>query len=434
MTTQNNAAQAAQNAIEWATKPGAVENFPATARAHINGLASLLLSKLRSPAPAMQEAVLTDAEIREIQGTHLVTVRSRDALIASVIVAGRAIEAAVLSKLRAPVADERAAFEAWMASQNLGVERDGDSYSLTYARRAWDTWQARAALASVPAVKRTPEHFKPPFDNCSFRMCDLPGQCRGEGKCHHPAPTISGASTPVAGEAVAWRAVDRPYLSPTYDPDLVKSWERNGWTVRPLVYGDAAPQASAEAGEAQDWPTPAQEAEAAKQWDVWAHEMNQCRDASLEQAARICDAEGQEWDSDAVVADKNYAQSAALRIRALKSTPAPTAAEGGEDDMLTIAYLAGAQAEKERAALADRQSRHVNTTGSGVDIDRQQRAEDGQASEVVPTEPLRVFAAGIWTYDGTGQAFSHTDLDEAAFVTYRDRAALAARKEDGNAN
>lgn len=46
---QNNTAQAAQNAIEWATTPGAVENFPATARAHINGLASLLLSKLRAP-------------------------------------------------------------------------------------------------------------------------------------------------------------------------------------------------------------------------------------------------------------------------------------------------------------------------------------------------------------------------------------------------
>lgn len=49
MTTQNNAAKAAQNAVEWATNPGAVENFPATARAHINGLASLLLSKLRAP-------------------------------------------------------------------------------------------------------------------------------------------------------------------------------------------------------------------------------------------------------------------------------------------------------------------------------------------------------------------------------------------------
>lgn len=26
----------------------------------------------------------------------------------------------------------------------------------------------------------------PPFSDCSFAICDLPGQCRGEGKCHHP--------------------------------------------------------------------------------------------------------------------------------------------------------------------------------------------------------------------------------------------------------
>lgn len=29
---------------------------------------------------------------------------------------------------------------------------------------------------------------KPPYDNCRFQYCDLPGQCRGEGKCHHPKP------------------------------------------------------------------------------------------------------------------------------------------------------------------------------------------------------------------------------------------------------
>jgi len=26
-----------------------------------------------------------------------------------------------------------------------------------------------------------------PYANCRYRICDLPGQCRGEGKCHHPA-------------------------------------------------------------------------------------------------------------------------------------------------------------------------------------------------------------------------------------------------------
>jgi hypothetical protein len=34
---------------------------------------------------------------------------------------------------------------------------------------------------SGPATNRTA-----PFANCQFRECDLPGQCKGEGRCHHP--------------------------------------------------------------------------------------------------------------------------------------------------------------------------------------------------------------------------------------------------------
>jgi hypothetical protein len=33
----------------------------------------------------------------------------------------------------------------------------------------------------------------PPFQNCRFRECDLPGQCRAEGKCHHPAAPAPSA-------------------------------------------------------------------------------------------------------------------------------------------------------------------------------------------------------------------------------------------------
>ncbi|OAD17161.1 hypothetical protein [Achromobacter insolitus] len=60
-------------------------------------------------------------------------------------------------------------------------------------------------------------------------------------------------------------------------------------------------------------------------------------------------------------------------------------------------------------------------------LSAQPGAQRTGGSDAVPNEPLRVFSAGMWTYDGTGQAFSHTELDEAAFVTYRD--ALSAQKE-----
>lgn len=45
-------------------------------------------------------------------------------------------------------------------------------------------------------------------------------------------------------------------------------------------------------------------------------------------------------------------------------------------------------------------------------------------------QALRVFSAGRWTYDGTGQAFSHEEMDAAAFVVYRD-AALSAQPSPG---
>lgn len=116
---------------------------------------------------AQAQTVLTDAEIREIQGTHLVTISSRDALIASVIVAGRAIEAAVLSKLRAPVADERAAFEWWASDEGeypASVERDGNgNYKLAQIQAHWDAWQARAALASAPVADGRSPKFPVPY-------------------------------------------------------------------------------------------------------------------------------------------------------------------------------------------------------------------------------------------------------------------------------
>ncbi|OBU59222.1 hypothetical protein [Stenotrophomonas maltophilia] len=47
-------------------------------------------------------------------------------------------------------------------------------------------------------------------------------------------------------------------------------------------------------------------------------------------------------------------------------------------------------------------------------------------------QALRVFSAGRWTYDGTGQSFSHEEMDAAAFVVYRD-AALSAQPSPGAA-
>lgn len=119
------------------------------------------------------QPVLTDDEIREIQGTHLNTIGSIDKQVASVIVAGRAIESAVLSKLCAPVADGRqddiaAGLQdsAYCAGLQRGfvLGNHNDNDGLRRALESRDGYvktikDASAALASAPA----------PFDRRQLR-------------------------------------------------------------------------------------------------------------------------------------------------------------------------------------------------------------------------------------------------------------------------
>lgn len=59
-----------------------------------------------------------------------------------------------------------------------------------------------AMLAAAPAPQAQQELVagqQTPYANCRYKICDLPGQCRGEGKCHHPAiPAYSATLAPQA--------------------------------------------------------------------------------------------------------------------------------------------------------------------------------------------------------------------------------------------
>ncbi|WP_033460366.1 hypothetical protein [Bordetella bronchiseptica] len=388
---------------------------------------------------------------------------------------GRAIETAVLSKLRAPVADESLAVQALKAAQNniaacrppgssdpKSPQYDHDAFMWDYYQRAIDSlalasapvageavytlrvrgaiqaWTPTAAAFSIPdgehqlflspaalqaspvaggaAHEPLPGRFKPPFDNCSFRMCDLPGQCRGEGKCHHP---VSAAPQAPAG----WRWTLHPA---GLHPDVyAAAAARDSTEAAPEVAGvtlDGCLETLFRIGEhlGIDYAESRKQPGAPSGVYIKAIEVrvSQAVDATREEAAKLM--------------DQTSRSSGAALIRALKSTPAPTAAEGSqaseavrneglkrarklpevkcshcglkvvsscgstgcpvkdryadlralsaqpgairnsliaepagnpgelgragdaprEDDMLTIAYLAGAQAEKERAALS----------------------------------------------------------------------------------
>ncbi len=63
-----------------------------------------------------------------------------------------------------------------------------------------------------------------PFNNCQFRECDLPGQCRSEGKCHHPraAGASEGQAEPVYQIAAGkdWRDIsESDYQKFSAQPD-----------------------------------------------------------------------------------------------------------------------------------------------------------------------------------------------------------------------
>ena len=63
-----------------------------------------------------------------------------------------------------------------------------------------------------------------PYANCKYRECDLPGQCKGEGRCHHPA---SGDRSAQSVEPVGYINSNWPHE------------KRQGWGTS--LYADFSP-------------------------------------------------------------------------------------------------------------------------------------------------------------------------------------------------
>ncbi len=78
-----------------------------------------------------------------------------------------------------------------------------------------------------------------PFDNGS-------GLETAEREKANLRALLSKLRAPVAGEACAWFTEDHltDKSATTWDRAVAERWREKGWPVRPLVYGDAAPQAS----------------------------------------------------------------------------------------------------------------------------------------------------------------------------------------------
>ncbi len=157
---------------------------------------------------------------------------------------------ALLSQLRAPVADERAAFEAaWRElnapwPMNSRMHDDG-RYATPDIEREWRLWQARAALASVPVSGEANAALNEWFDKTDFiqkRIAsgELPVKYLGWHRADVMRDLIDAATQNQmipSGCILVQEADTIPHTHPEYGPGIF-------FTEDARIEFDAAPQAS----------------------------------------------------------------------------------------------------------------------------------------------------------------------------------------------
>lgn len=110
-----------------------------------------------------------------------------------------------------------------------------------------------------------------PYPNCSFKYCDLRGQCLGEGKCHHPANELTKPQEAVAevhqntASQIFLRNLDgssfnmakfighKLYLAPPNYEALVKENERLREALKLLKDATCISERADDFGQLQKW-------------------------------------------------------------------------------------------------------------------------------------------------------------------------------------
>lgn len=149
---------------------------------------------------------------------------------------------AELSKLRAPVADERAPFEAWATAiaEKYDVTRNGDHYMEPYTEWVWEAWQAsRAALASAPVAGEAPSDA----EVLKVYAETVAEYADGRG---FEAGTVAFARSLLRRYAAPQASEPPGEVVVTYDGDRIVAVTRQDDEGRILSVIAEAPQASAE--------------------------------------------------------------------------------------------------------------------------------------------------------------------------------------------
>jgi hypothetical protein len=113
--------------------------------------------------------------------------------------------------------------------------------------------------AGAQPVEQTPPTIgtQAPFSNCRFKCCDLPGQCRDEGKCHHPAvPAAQPVEQTAQSDFKNFHRLLCERFGYVHDE---QDWQRDQLSLIEWIASRAAspqPSRPVEVGEAKRFPTP----------------------------------------------------------------------------------------------------------------------------------------------------------------------------------
>ncbi len=111
-----------------------------------------------------------------------------------------------------------------------GESYSGDEYYSERGAKAESAANTLRAMLAATQPAAPAQWAKPPYDNCQFQYCDLPGQCRGEGKCHHPV-TVKPAAPAQEAPGLDERAL--------FEAELVGGgWIKEGYKIKRNDDGD----------------------------------------------------------------------------------------------------------------------------------------------------------------------------------------------------
>lgn len=156
MTNQNKAAQPVLTTGQILSMERRSNMTDDEALRFARAIESALLSKLRAPVAENPDRTMLQSVLQDLEKSESVCPQCGHSDSCADMDVAYMIRDHLKGDASAPVADERAAFEAWAQKKKMPLARIGEQYDDFWVDHAWNGWQARAAHASAPVADELP--------------------------------------------------------------------------------------------------------------------------------------------------------------------------------------------------------------------------------------------------------------------------------------